>query len=113
VSADKITTTVKLPGPTEIAMLKNVVSEGYGLRGKSKWIEEAVESFLVLPNYHELVDIADEMKQLTRMVSIRLSQALAQRIDEAVVTVRRYYPELEGVRSKILRASIIQRLLRR
>lgn len=105
-------TTVKLPRPIFTRLLNRVVNEGYGLRGKSKWIADAINRFLTLPNFPELVDIANEMDDLTEMVSMRLSNDLVTKIDQAVIDVRKEYPAMEGVRSNIIRASIIQAIIR-
>ena len=32
-------------------MQQRIISDGYGMRGKSKWIVEAIESFLKLDDY--------------------------------------------------------------
>jgi len=71
-----------------------------------------VEGFLNLANYPELVDIADEMEKLNKLVSCRLPEELIVKIDKAVVHIRKSYPSLEGVKSKIFRASILQRLIK-
>jgi len=82
------------------------------MRGKSKWIIESIESFFKLTDYPTLVDIADDMDQLSEMVSIRLPETLMMRIERAVVDVRKQFPTIEGVKSNLIRASIMQRLLR-
>ena len=105
-------TSVKLPKPVFTRLLNRVVNDGYGLRGKSKWIIDAIERFLELPNFPELVDIANDMDDLSEVVSMRLSESLVTKIDQAVIQVRINYPSMEGVRSNIIRASIIQAILR-
>lgn len=107
-----IMTTIKLPKPIYQRLLNRVVNDGYGLRGKSKWIIDAIEIFLALPNYPELVDIANDMEDLTEMVSMRLHSELMTKIDRAVIEVRLQYPAMEAVRSNIIRASIIQAIIR-
>lgn len=82
------------------------------MRGKSKWIIESVESLLGLEDYPTLVDIAEDMDQLTEIVSIRLPEELMVKIEKAVVQVRKQFPSSEGVKSNLIRASIVQRLLR-
>ena len=81
------------------------------MRGKSKWIIESVEYLLQIEDYPDLVDIAEDMDQLNDMVSIRLPEQLMITIEKAIVKIRRQYPTLEGVKSNLIRASIIQRLL--
>lgn len=109
----KIMTSIKVPKKLHYKLQQRVVSDGYGMRGKSAWIIEAIESFLQLPDFPELVDIADDMAdQLTEMMSIRLSDVLMGKIEKAIVQVRRHYPAMEGVKSNVIRASIMQRLLR-
>jgi hypothetical protein len=108
----KIMTSIKLQKLLHFKMQQQIVGDGYGMRGKSKWIIEAIESFLQLPDYPSLVDIADEMEQLTEIVSIRLSEELMMKLDQAIIKVRRQYPAMEGVKSNLIRASIMQRLIR-
>lgn len=110
---DKIyTTTAKLPKSINQTMLEKIVKDGYGLRGKSKWICEAIQEFLKLDNYPELTEIADDMETMDAIVSMRINEKLMKAIDKATVEVRKKYPSIEGVKSKIIRASIIQRFIR-
>lgn len=106
-------TSIKLQKKLHHKLQQRVIGDGYGMRGKSHWIIEAVETFLQLPDYPSLVDIADNMDDnLTDMVSIRLPESLMTKIEKAIITVRRDYPAMEGVKSNVIRASIMQRLLR-
>ena len=41
-----------------------------------------------------------------------LPDELMFRIDRAIIEVRRQYPAMEGVKSNLIRASIMQRLIR-
>ena len=106
-----ITTSIKVTEPINKKISEQVVRDGYGMRGKSRWIVEAIENFLELENFPELVDIAADMEQLSAFVSIRIPEDVRDKIDEAVVVVREKHPTLEGVRSNIIRASILQRMI--
>lgn len=108
----KLMTSIKLQKLLHHKMQQRIISDGYGMRGKSKWIIEAIEMFLNLPDYPALVDIAGDMDQLSEIVSIRLTEELMAKIDQAIIKVRRHYPVMEGVKSNVVRASIMQRLLR-
>lgn len=108
----KVMTSVKLQNRLHYKMQQRVINDGYGMRGKSRWLIEAIESFLQLPDYPTLVDIADDMDQLSDMISIRLSEELMLKLDQAIIQVRLHYPAMEGVKSNVIRASIIQRLIR-
>jgi metal-responsive CopG/Arc/MetJ family transcriptional regulator len=108
----KMMTSIKLQKLLHFKMQQRVISDGYGMRGKSKWIVEAIETFLQLPDYPTLADIAGDMDRLSEVVSIRLPDDLLLKIDHAVIEVRRYYPAMEGVKSNLIRASIMQRLIR-
>jgi hypothetical protein len=108
----KVITSLKLQRKLHLNMQQRIISDGYGMRGKSRWMIEAIEDFLELPDYPSLVDIADDMDQLTDIVSIRLPESLMLKIEQAIIKVRRDYPALEGVQSNLVRASIMQRLIR-
>lgn len=108
----KMMTSIKLQKVLHHKMQQQIIGDGYGMRGKSKWIIEAIENFLQLPDYPALTDIADDMEQLSEIVSIRLPDDLMAQLDKAVIAVRRHYPAMEGVKSNLIRASIMQRLIR-
>ena len=108
----KVMTSLKLQKNLHRRLQQRIIEDGYGMRGKSKWIIESIESLLQLSDYPTLVDIADDMDHLSDMVSIRLPENLMLKIEQAVVHVRKQYPIIEGVKSNLIRASIIQRLLR-
>lgn len=105
-------TSIKLQKNLHRRLQQRIIEDGYGMRGKSKWIIESIDSLLDLADYPALVDIAEDMDQLSDMVSIRVPEDIMKKIDKAIVHVRKQYPTLEGVKSNLIRASIIQRLLR-
>jgi hypothetical protein len=108
----KMMTSIKLQKLLHFKMQQRVISDGYGMRGKSKWIVEAIESFLQLSDFPTLTDIADDMDHLSEVISIRLTDDLMCKLDQAIIEVRRHYPAMEGVKSNLIRASIMQRLIR-
>lgn len=108
---NKVMTSIKLQKTLHQRLQERIIADGYGMRGKSRWINEAIASFLELQDYPTLVDIAEDMGQLNEMVSIRVPEDTIVKIERAVVHVRKQYPTLEGVKSNLIRASIIQRLL--
>lgn len=109
---NKIMTSIKLQKSLHYKMQQRIISDGYGMRGKSQWLVEAIESFLQLPDFPALADIAGDMNQLNEIISIRLPESLMLRIDRAIIDIRRHYPAMEGVKSNLIRASIMQRLIR-
>ena len=108
----KVMTSIKLQKNLHRRLLQRIIEDGYGMRGKSKWIIESVESLLMVDDYPTLVDIAEDMDQLSDIVSIRFPESLMVRIEQAAVNIRKQYPMIEGVKSNLIRASIMQRLLR-
>src|SRR5580704_4987826 len=92
-------TSIKVQKKLHYTMQQRIINDGYGMRGKSKWIVEAVEAFLQLEDYPTLVDIADDMDQLVEMISIRFPEPLMLKIDRAIIEIRRHYPVMEGVKS--------------
>ncbi|MBA3661762.1 MAG: hypothetical protein H0W64_08550 [Gammaproteobacteria bacterium] len=108
----KVMTSIKLQKNLHQRLQQRIIVDGYGMRGKSKWIIESIESLLALTDFPTLVAIAEDMDQLSDMVSIRLPEPLMLRLEKAVIQVRKEYPSIEGVKSNLIRASIMQRLLR-
>lgn len=109
---NKVTTSIKLQKKLHRQLQQRIIEDGYGMRGKSKWIIEAIESLLKIVDYPELVDIAEDMGQLNEIVSIRVPEELMVKLEKAIIHVRKQYPTIEGVKSNLIRASIMQRLLR-
>jgi hypothetical protein len=108
---NKVVTSIKLQKKLHHKLQQRIIADGYGMRGKSKWIIESIESLLHFTDYPTLVDIAEDMHQLSDIVSIRLPEDLMLRIEKAIVHVRKQFPTIEGVKSNLIRASIMQRLL--
>lgn len=105
-------TSIKLQKKLHRRLQQQIIEDGYGMRGKSKWIIESIENLLLISDYPTLVDIAEDMDQLSDVVSIRIPEDLMYRIEQAVFYIRKQFPTIEGVKSNLIRASIMQRLLR-
>lgn len=90
----------------------HVIKDGYGLRGKSKWVSEAINTLLKLKNFWELVNYSDEMFGFDKTETIVIEYSLKSKLDKAIIQVRREFPILEGVKSRIVRTAILQRVLR-
>ena len=88
-----------------------MLQEDYSLREKSKWIAEAIEDFLALKEYQRLVEMADLVDDLAKLETITITPEIEDKLEEAIIKVRKEYPILEGVKSLIIRASIIRRLV--
>lgn len=88
-----------------------MLDEDYSLREKSKWISEAIEDFLLLKEYQSLVEMAELVEDLAKTETVYITPELEEKLEEAIVKVRQQYPILEGVKSLIVRASIVRRLV--
>lgn len=108
----RVTTSLKLPESLEIKMHQQIVADGYGLRGKTRWIEEAIKEFLSNEDFPELVDIATEMENHTKIISLRINEELLKEVENSILKIREIYPMIEGVKSNLIRASIMQKLIR-
>jgi len=88
-----------------------MLDDGYSLREKSKWISEAIEDFVKLKEYQSLVEMAELVDDLAKTETIYITADIEEKLEEAILKVRTQYPTLEGVKSLIVRASIIRRLV--
>ena len=105
-------TSIKIQKSLNGNLTQRVVRDGYGMKGKSKWIVEAVIKFLALEDYPYYVHLADDVDNLEDVLCIRFPIEMYQKIDEAVIRIRKDYPAMEAVQSHLIRASIMQRLIR-
>jgi len=108
----KVKVTFVLPEPLQKDLRERMLRDGYDLKGKSRWVSEAVGMLLETNDYSDLVKLNDEMSGFDKLESIVIDPNLKIRINEAALTVRKKYPVIEGVQSRIMRTAIVQRLLR-
>ena len=110
-SVNKVKIAFVLPQALQQELKEKMTKEGYDLKGKSRWVSEAVERLFDFNDYIELVKLNDEMSGFEKTESIVVDRNLKQLIGEAVIGIRQKYPAIEGVQSRILRTAIVQRLL--
>jgi len=104
--------TFAIHGNLQTELREKMIKEGYGLRGKSAWISQAIEQLLEYKNFQNLVTYSDEMCGFDKMETIVIDFSLKIKLDTAITTVRKHYPNIEGVKSSIIRTAILQRILR-
>lgn len=107
----KVKLSFVLPESLQRDLKERMVKDGYDLKGKSKWVSEAVKDLLIMETYTDLVKLNDEMAGFEKLESVLVEKELKRQVDNAVIEVRRKYPSIEGVQSRILRTAIVQRLL--
>jgi hypothetical protein len=107
----KVKISFVLPLGLQKEFKERILKDGYDLKGKSRWVSESIEKLLNMKNYPDLVKINDEMKGFEKLESVVVLKDLKMQLDAAIVTVRKFYPAIEGVQSRILRTAIVQRLL--
>jgi hypothetical protein len=90
---------------------QRMLKDNYSLREKSRWISEAIEDFLKLNDYHSFVEMANLVADLTHAETIYITSDIVDKLEDAVLQVRKEHPVLEGVKSLIVRASVIRRLV--
>lgn len=101
-----------LPEKLHEEMMQRISDDGYSQRAKSRWICEAIEQLQETSNLEDLVNYADEMSEMQKKEIISMPSSLKQKLGKLTIKVRKKYIEMEGVQSRIIRASIMQRLLR-
>jgi len=109
---EKIKITFVVPETLQKEMRQRLIGDGYNLKDKSKWVVEAITSFLAMDSYKDLVKLGDEMRGFEKTESIVVDKELKKLLDESVLHIREEYPLLEGLQSRIIRTSIVQKLLR-
>jgi len=107
-----IVSSVKLPEALYNQVTSKVIADGYGMRGRSKWIVDSIRALLALPEFEQYVEIASDLSNCTHPVSIRIPEDLAMTLEKEVIRIRKIYPEVEAIKSNIVRASIFQSLIR-
>ncbi len=90
-----------------------IADDGYGERGKSRWVRESIESFLRQSHWSEflLANLPDMGGQDERE-SAYLDRTFLREIDDAISIIKAENPQLERMRSTLIRCAITNRLLR-
>lgn len=107
----KVKISFVIPEGLQKDLKERIVLDGYSLKGKSQWVVEAVEQLLKINSYIDLVKVNDAMHGFEKFESILVERKLKTQLDESVINIRRKYPDIEGVQSRIMRTAILQRLL--
>lgn len=110
-SSAKVRVSFVIPQLLQKDLKEHMVKEGYDLKGKSRWVTEAVERLLALQTFADLVKNNDEMNGFEKLESVVIARPLKKQLDDAVIAIRKKYPAIEGVQSRILRTAIVIRLL--
>jgi hypothetical protein len=108
----KVKVSCLLPAKLKSEMRGAMHQASYGLREKSRWLVEAIKAFLELNNYRDYIMYCCEIKGLDAKESFLIPSELKERIDEEYYIIRKDNPYIEGIKSAILRAAIIQRISR-
>lgn len=100
--------------PTKLVeeMQAQMKKEGYGVKDKSRWISEAIENLGKIENHLELINSSDDLSNLDSKQTIRISKSLKTHLNKIVLDVKKRFFELDGVQSRVIRTSIMQRILR-
>ena len=101
-----------VPNTLKNELRERVLKEGYGVRGKSKWISEAIENLLEYKEFLELISYSDEMHGFDQIETAVVEYSLKIKLDKAIIQIRKEFPTLEGVKSRIMRTAVLQRILR-
>ncbi|RDI41103.1 hypothetical protein [Aquicella lusitana] len=110
--SSKVKISFVLPEGLQKDLRERIVLDGYSLKGKSQWVAEAVEQLFQLDDFMDLVKVNDVMQGgFEKFESVLIDRKLKMQLDESVIQVRRKYPEIDGVQSRIMRTAILQRLL--
>jgi hypothetical protein len=108
----KVKLSFGLPEELHKELQQKVIDDGYGMRGKSKWIGEAISQFLNFDTFIDLVELGDEMKGFQKLETLLVHRDIKLALDKAVILIKEKHHMLEGLQSRIIRTSILQRLLR-
>lgn len=109
--SNKVKVSFVIPEGLQKDLRERMVLDGYSLKGKSQWVAEAVEKLFQLNDFMDLVKVNDVMQGFEKFESVLIDKKLKMQLDDSVIKVRKKYPEIDGVQSRIMRTAIIQRLL--
>jgi len=89
----KIATTYRMPSRMKDEILKRVIADGYGMKGKSRWIEEAITDFLSERSWKDQVIDLDMITGNDGKDVAYLDRGVKDELDKATLTVKNYAQE--------------------
>jgi hypothetical protein len=107
----KVKISFVVPESLQKDLKERIVLDGYSLKGKSQWVAEAVDKLLQNHTYIDLVKVNDVMQGFEKFESVLIDRKLKTQLDESVISIRKKYPEIDGIQSRIMRTAILQRIL--
>lgn len=105
--------TVRFSKKLKVEMQNALIKSGYGLHGKSKWLQVAISTFLKKPDFVDYVEhgICINQAELSEIEAFYINQETVQLLKDAFVKVRVKHPLFEGVQSALIRAVIVYNLM--
>jgi hypothetical protein len=105
--------TVRFPKRLKAEMQAVLIQSGYGLHGKSRWLKEALATFLLQPGFVDYVESGIDINQaaLSEVEAFYLDQDTILMLKNAFVQVRVKYPLFEGVQSALIRSAVVYALM--
>jgi metal-responsive CopG/Arc/MetJ family transcriptional regulator len=115
ISTPPVRIQVRLPDALLKELNQAILSENYGLKGRSKWVEEAICFLISLENFEDLVTLDETISTTLLHCSFTLSKNIRTLLDDALIKIftkakAEYRQNLSM--SSIVRTAILQRLLR-
>lgn len=101
----KAKTTYRLTKQLKIDMLQ-VMALTVGKKQKSKWINEAIGSFIKADPGLTTVGLGEDYETFDVTDDLVVDETTQNILEEAILKIRRQDPLYEGVKSAIIRASI-------
>ena len=106
---------VRLPAPLLSELNQTMLSNDYGLKGRSRWVEEAICFLTNLENFEDLVTLDETMHTTLFPCSFTLSETTKKTLEDALLkSLTKAMPEYRKnlSLSSIVRTAILQRLFR-
>ena len=103
-------TSFRMPVALESKMQKTITASGFGPRGKSKWLCREIERFLLTDREGFVVDAVRFFEDITshnKSICFRPTATVQDLLSTWFIRVRRARPEMENIKSKIIRAAVM------
>ncbi|MCB1782229.1 MAG: hypothetical protein KDJ34_19490 [Candidatus Competibacteraceae bacterium] len=103
----------RMPLALKTSLHQAIVEDGYGGKGKSRWVREALVQLFEQDSDLANVGVGDDLEINDTEDAFFVSLDNGAAIDAAVDVIRSQYPRAEGVQSSIIRAAVRYRLRKR
>ena len=101
---------VRIPESLSIELMRATVESSLSLKGKSKWLCDAIGSLLDDPMHQDIIELDNALSASLKAEMFTVPIEIKDRLKKVLVSLKKQFPEKNLTVSSIVRAAIIRQM---